>query len=201
MFGILSRPVHGHRVLRRFPTRAARNVLFRHAHRMHQCMIYCPRCRSRFDRYLRKNKSGSLKIHPSNPSIHPNRLPPFHRSRLFRTRPRSRRSVSRSRLAAANRLHPSSHRNQCKLHQRSSCPPSVKSRSQTPHRERNPGAALIFGREIQSRLAHQRRSRKRLHPKPLQSGQEKQLHKMHSGGCSKRAIPAQQEQPPQPRKS
>ena len=104
-----------------------------------------------------------------NPSIHPNRLPLFCRSRLFRKHPQLRRSVSRSRLAAANRPHLSRHHHRRKIHQRSTRPPSVKNRSQTPRRERNPSAALIFGHEKQSRSAPKRRSQKHLHQKLRQN--------------------------------
>ena len=169
--------------------------------RSHRHTTCHPRRRSRPGKPLWKHNHDALKIHPSNPSIHPNRPPQFHRSRLFRTRPRSCRSVSRSRLAAANRPHPSNHRNRRKLHQRSSYQPSVKCRSQTPHRERNPGAALIFGREIQNRSAQQRQHRKRQHRKPQQNAHEKQRHRMHRERCLKRATTARPEQPPQPRKS
>lgn len=91
-----------------------------------------------------------------NPSIHPNRLPLFCRSRLFRKHPQLRRSVSRSRLAAVNRLHPSSRQHRHKLHQWNSPPPSVKSRSQAPHRGKDPGAAFPFGQWIRNKSARQR---------------------------------------------
>ena len=168
---------------------------------LHRRTIYHPRRKSRLGKPLWKSKRSSLKIHPSNPSIHPNRLPLFHRSCLFRKRPRSRRSASRSRLAAANRPHSSNHRNRRKLHQRSSYQPSVKSRNQTPHRGNGPRAALISGREIQSKSAHQRQRRQRLHRKPRQNAHEKQQRRMHRERCLKRATTAQPEQPPQPRKS
>ena len=86
-------------------------------------------------------------------------------------------------------------------HQWSSCPPSARSRSQTPHREKNPGATFLFGQEIQSKSRLQRRSQKRLYQKLIQSVRGKQLHRMHSEKCLKRVTTAQPEQPPQPRKS
>ena len=172
--------------------------------RLHRHTIYRPYHRRRPDKSLQKNKRSSLKIHPSNPSIHPNRLTSFHRSRLFWTRLQSRRSVSRSRLAAASLHHPhrslfSQHR--CKLHQRSSRPPSVKSRSQTPHRGNGPNVAFLFVQGIRSKSAHQRRSQKRLYQKLIQSVRGKQLHRTRSGRCSKRATIVLPEQPPQLRKS
>ena len=165
----------------------------------HRRAICRPRRRSRHGKPLWKNKRSSLKIHPSNPSIHPNRLTQFCRSCLFRKHPQLRQSVSRSRLAA-NRPHLSNHHRR-KLYQRSSRPPSVKSRNQTPHREKNPGATFLFGQEIQSKSRLQRRSQKRLYQKLIQSVRGKQLHRMHSEKCLKRATTARQEQPPQPRKS
>lgn len=168
--------------------------------RSHRHMIYRPRRRCRHGNPLWKTNRSSPKAHPSNRSIHPKRLPPFHRSRLFRKRPRSRRSARRSRLAA-NRPHLSSHQHRRKLHQRSSYQPSVKSRNQTPHRGNGPRAALISGREIQSKSAHQRHSQKRLHRKPRQNAHGKQLHRTHRERCLKRATTARPEQPPQPRKS
>ena len=166
----------------------------------HRRTIYRPRRRRRPSKPLRKNKRSSLKIHPSNRSIHPNQLPPQHRSRLFWTHLRPRRSASRSQLAA-NRPHLFSRRHRRRRYHWSSRPPSARSRSQTPHRERNPGAALIFGREIQSRSAPQRSSQKRLYQKLRQNVREKQLHRMHSEKCLKRATTAHPEQPLQPRKS
>ena len=164
-------------------------------------MIYRPRRRRRHGKSLQKNKRSSPKIHPSNPSIHPNRLPQFHRSCPFRMHLRPRRSASRSRSAAANRPHLSSSRHRRKLHRRSSCPPSAKNRNQTPHREKNPGAAFLFGQRIRSRSALQKHNQKRLYQKLIQSVREKRQRRTHNGRCLKRAIPAQQEQPPQPRKS
>ena len=151
------------------------------------------------DVYKRQSKHSSHKIHPSNPSIHPNRLPLFRRSRLFRMHPRSRRSASRSRLAA-NRPHLSSHHRR-NLRQRNGRPPSVRNQNRTPHREKKTGAAFLFGQEIQSKSPLQRCSQKRLYQKLIQSVRGKQLHRMHSGKCSKRAIAARSERPPQPRKS
>ena len=167
---------------------------------MYRRMIYRPRRRRRNGKSLQKNKRSSPEIHPSNPSIHPNRLPLLHRSCLFRKRPRSRRSASRSRLAAANRPHLSSHhrRNLC---QWSSPPPFVKSRSQASYREKNLGAAFLFGQSIRNKSARQRCSQKHLHQKPLQRGHGNQLHRTHSEKYSKRATTAQPEQPLQPRKS
>ena len=168
--------------------------------RSHRNMIYRPRRRCRHGNPLWKTNRSSPKAHPSNRSIHPKRLPPFHRSRLFRKRPRSRRSARRSRLAA-NRPHLSSHQHQRTPHQRSSRPPSVKSRNQTPHREKNPGATFLFGQEIQSKSRLQRRSQKRLYQKLIQSVRGKQLHRTRSEKCLKRAIPARQEQPLRQQKS
>ncbi len=167
----------------------------------HRHMIYRPRRRRRHGKPLWKTNRSSLKIHPSNPSIHPNRLPLFCRSRLFRKHPQLRRSASRSRLAAANRPHLSSHQHQHTPHQWSSCPPSEKSRSQTPRRGNGPSAASIFGQGKQRKSAHQRQRRKRLYQKLLQSAHEKQQRRTHSGKCSKRATTGLPEQPPQPRKS
>ena len=83
-FGISSRLAHGRRVpLNHLPC-AALNVLSENAQQMHRRMIYRPRRRRRHGKPLQKSKRSSLKIHPSNPSIHPNRLPRFYRSRLFR---------------------------------------------------------------------------------------------------------------------
>ena len=130
--------------------------------RLHRRTIYRPYHRSRPGKPLWKHKYGTLKIHPSNPSIHPNQLPPFYRSRLFRTRPRSRRSVSRSRLAAVSLHHP---RRSLFSHQQSSRPPSTRNRSQTPHRGKDPSAAFLFGQEIQSKSPLQRCSQKRLYQK------------------------------------
>lgn len=92
--------------------------------RSHRHMIYRPRRRCWHGNPLWKTNRSSPKAHPSNRSIHPNRLPQFCRSRLFRKRPRSRRSASRSRLAAANRPHLSSHhrRNLCQW----SSPPAIR---------------------------------------------------------------------------
>ena len=157
--------------------------------------IYRPRRRRRHGKPLQKSKHGPLKIHPSNPSIHPNRLPPFHRSRLFQTRPRSRRSVSRSQLAAVSLHHP---RRSLFSHQWSSRPPSARSRSQTPRRGNGPSVALLFVQGIRSKSAHQRRSQKRLYQKLIQSVRGKRLHKMHRERCSKRATTGRPEQPPQP---
>ena len=168
--------------------------------RSHRRTICRPRRRSRHGKPLWKNKRSSLKIHPSNPSIHPNRLTQFCRSRLFRKHPQLRQSVSRSRLAA-NRPHLSSHQHQRTPHQWSSCPPSARSRSQTPHREKNPGAAFLFGQEIQSKSRLQRRSQKHLYQKLIQSVRGKRQRRTHSGKCSKRVTTARPEQPPQPRKS
>ncbi len=150
-------------------------------------MIYRPYRRSRPGRSLQKSKRSSLKIHPSNPSIHPNRLAPFRRSRLFQMHPRPRQSASRSRLAA-NRLHLFSRQHRRKLLQWSSRPPSAKSRSQASHREKNLGAAFLFGQEMQSRSARQRCRQKRLYQKLLQSVREKWQRRTHSGRCSKKAI-------------
>ena len=147
---------------------------------------------------MQKNKRSAPKIHPSNRSIHPNRLPRFHRSTPLPMHPRLRQSVSRSRLAAVSLHHP---RRSLSSHQRSIRPPSVKSRSQTPHREKNPGAAFLFGQEIQSKSRLQRRSQKHLYQKLIQSVRGKRQRRTHSGKCSKRATTARPEQPPQPRKS
>lgn len=101
-------------------------------------------------------KQAQLSQNPSIESIYPSEsaapLPP---QLLFRKRPRSRRSASRSRLAAANRPHLSSHhrRNLC---QWSRPPSSVKSRSQAPHRGKDPGAAFPFGQWIRNKSARQR---------------------------------------------
>ena len=141
-FGISSRLAHGRRVpLNHLPC-AALNVLSENAQQMHRRMIYRPRHRSRPDKPLQKNKRSSPKIHPSNPSIHPNRLPQFHRSTPLPMHPRLRQSVSRSRLAAVSLHHP---RRSLSSHQRSIRPPFVKSRSQASHREKNLGAAFLFG--------------------------------------------------------
>ena len=195
LFAMKSSRMHGHHAARLLQLCAARSSLFVSGQRSHGRTTCRPRHRSRPDKPLRKNKRSSLKIHPSNPSIHPNRLPLFHRSCLFRKRPRSRRSASRSRLAAANRPHLSSHQHQRTPHQWSSCPPSVKNRNRTPHREKNPGAALIFGQEIQSKSPLQRRSQKRLYQKLIQSVREKRQRRTHSGRCSKRAISVRHGQP------
>lgn len=139
-----------------------------------------------------------------NPSIHPNRLPRFYRSRLFRSRLQSRRSVSRSRLAAANRSHPRSglfSHHRCKLHQQTRRLPSVKSRSQTPHRGNAPSIVFLFIQGIRSKSAHQRQRRKRLHRKPRQNAHGKQPHRMHRERCLKRATTGRPAQPSQPRKS
>lgn len=167
---------------------------------LHRRTIYHPRRKSRLGKPLWKSKRSSLKIHPSNPSIHPNRLTQFCRSYLFPMHPRSRRSASRSR-PAANRPHLSSHQHQRTPHQWSSCPPSARSRSQTPRRGNGPSAASIFGQGKQRKSAHQRQRRKRLYQKLLQSAHEKQQRRTHSGKCSKRATTGLPEQPPQPRKS
>ena len=169
--------------------------------RLHRRTTCRPRHRSRPDKPLRKNKRSSLKIHPSNRSIHPKRLPPFHRSRLFRKPTQLRWSVRRSRLVAANRPHLSSRQHRHKLPQRNSRPPSVKSRSQTPHRGNAPSIVFLFVQGIRSKSAHQRQRRKRLHRKPRQNAHEKQQRRMHRERCLKRATTAQPEQPPQPRKS
>ena len=146
-------------------------------------------------------KQAQLSQNPSIESIYPSEpADQFCRSRLFRKHPQLRQSVSRSRLAA-NRPHLSSHQHQRTPHQWSSCPPSARSRSQTPHREKNPGATFLFGQEIQSKSRLQRRSQKRLYQKLIQSVRGKQLHRMHSEKCLKRVTTAQPEQPPQPRKS
>ena len=154
---------------------------------MYRRMTYRPRRRR--GKPLQKSKRSFLKIHPSNLSIHQNRLPPFRRSRLFRMYLRPHRSASRSRLAAANRPHLFSHRHRHTLHQWSSCPPSAKNRNQTPHREKNPGAAFPFGQKIRSRSARQRCHQKRLYQKLIQSVREKRRRRTHRGRCSKRAIP------------
>ena len=173
--------------------------------RSHQRTIYRPRHRSRHGKSLQKNKRSSLKIHPSNLSIHPNRLPRFHRSRLFRIHPQLRRSVSQPRLAAVSLHQPRrslfSHQHRRKLHQWSSRPLSVRNRSQTPHREKNPGAALLFGQEIQSKSPLQRCSQKRLYQKLIQSVRGKRQRRTHSEKCLKRATTVRPEQPLQPRKS
>ena len=168
---------------------------------MYRRMTYRPRRRRRHGKSLQKSKRSSPEIHPSNPSIHPNQLPPFHRSCPYRMHPRLRQSASRSRPAAANRFHLFSHRHRRKLHRRSSCPPSAKSRNQTPHREKNPGAAFPFGQRIRSRSALQKHNQKRLYQKLIQSVREKQRRRMHNGRCLKRVIPAQQEQPSRRQKS
>ena len=144
LFAMKSSRTHGHHAARRLQLCAAKSSLFVSGQQSHRRAIYHPRRKSRLGKPLWKSKRSSLKIHPSNPSIHPNRLPPFHRSHLFRKLPQLRRSASRSRLAAANRSHLSSHhrRNLC---QWSSPPPFVKSRSQASHREKNLGAAFLFG--------------------------------------------------------
>lgn len=168
--------------------------------RSHRHMIYRPRRRCRHGNPLWKTNRSSPKAHPSNRSIHPKRLPPFHRSRLFRKRPRSRRSARRSRLAA-NRPHLSSHQHQRTPHQWSSCPPSARSRSQTPRRGNAPDVVFLFVQEIQSRSALQKYNRKRPYRKPRQSVHEKQRRRMHSESCLKKATTGLPEQPPQPRKS
>ena len=198
-FGISSRLAHGRRVpLNHLPC-AALNVLSENAQRIRRRMIYRPYRRCRPGKSLRKSKRSSLKIHPSNLSIHPNRLSLFRRSRLFQTHLQPRRSASRSRLAAPTphrlcRKQPI-HRHRHKLRQRSSCQPSVENRNQTPHREKNPGAAFLFGQEMQSRPACQRCRQKRLYQKLIQSVREKRQRRTHSGGCSKRAISVRHGQP------
>ena len=171
----------------------------------HRRAIYHPRRKSRLGKPLWKSKRSSLKIHPSNLSIHPNRLSLFRRSRLFQTHLQPRRSASRSRLAAPTphrlRRKQPIHRHRHKLRQRSNCQPSVKNRNQTPHREKNPGAALIFGREKQCPRALQKHRRQCLYQKLIQSVREKPRRRTHSGKCSKRATTGLPEQPPQPRKS
>ena len=194
-FSISSRPARGHRVPLNHLPYAAKSRLSENAQRTHRRIIYRPCRRRRHGKYLRKSKRSSLKIHLSNPSIHPNRLAPYRRSRLFQMHPRPRQSASRSRLAAANRFRLSSRRHRHRLHQRSSCPPSVKNRNQTPHREKNPGAAFPFGQRIRSRSALQKHSQKRLYQKLIQSVREKRQRRTHNGRCLKRAIPARQEQP------
>ena len=164
----------------------------------HRRAIYHPRRKSRLGKPLQKKKRSAPKIHPSNPSIHPNRLPRFHRSRLLWKCLQLHRSASRSRLAAVSLHH---QRRSLSSHQRSSRSPSVRSRSQTPHRGNGPDATLIFGREIRSKSAHQRHNQKRLYQKMIQSVHGKQLHRTRSGKCSKRAISALPEQPPQLQKS
>ena len=164
--------------------------------RSHRHMIYHPRRRCRHGNPLWKTNRSSPKAHPSNRSIHPKRLPPFHRSRLFRKPTQLRWSVRRSRLVAANRPHLSSRQHRHKLPQRNSRPPSVENRNQTPHREKNPGAAFLFGQEMQSRPACQRCRQKRLYQKLIQSVREKRQRRTHSGKCSKRATTARPEQPP-----
>lgn len=166
----------------------------------HRRTIYRPHRRSRHGKSLQKNKRSSPKIHPSNRSIHPNRLPRFYRSRLFRKYLQSHWSASRSRLAAANRPHLSNHHRR-KLYQWSSHPPSARSRSQTPRRGNVPDVVFLFVQEIQSRSALQKYNRKRPYRKPRQSVHEKPRRRTHSEKCSKRATTARPEQPPQPRKS
>ena len=106
LFAMKSSRTHGHHAARRPRLCAARSSLFVNGQQLHRRTIYHPRRKSRLGKPLWKSKRSSLKIHPSNPSIHPNRLPLFHRSCLFRKRPRSRRSASRSRLAAVSLHHP-----------------------------------------------------------------------------------------------
>ena len=164
---------------------------------MYRRTTYRPRRRR--GKPLQKSKRSFLKIHPSNLSIHQNRLPPFRRSRLFRMYLRPHRSASRSRLAAPipHRLRRKQpiHRYRHTLHKLSNCPPSVKNRNQTPHREKNPGAAFLFGQEMQSRPARQRCRQKRLYQKLIQSVREKRQRRTHSGRCSKRAISVRHGQP------
>ena len=155
LFAMKSSRTHGHHAARRLQLCAAKSSLFVSGQQSHRRTICRPRRRSRHGKPLWKNKRSSPEIHPSNPSIHPNRLPLFHRSCLFRAHPRSRRSASRSRLAAANRPHLSSHHRR-KLCQWSSPPPFVKSRSQAPHRGKDPGAAFPFGQWIRNKSARQR---------------------------------------------
>lgn len=81
-------------------------------------------------------------------------------------------------------------------------PPTIREKPKpTAAPRENPGATFLFGQEIQSKSRLQRRSQKRLYQKLIQSVREKQLHRMHSERCLKRAIIVRSEQPPQPRKS
>ena len=137
--------------------------------RSHRHMIYHPRRRCRHGNPLWKTNRSSPKAHPSNRSIHPKRLPPFHRSRLFRKPTQLRWSVRRSRLVAANRPHLSSRQHRHKLPQRNSRPPSVENRNQTPRRGNVPDVVFLFVQEIQSRSALQKYNRKRPYRKLRQN--------------------------------
>lgn len=201
LFATQSSREHGRPVARRFRSCGAKISLS--ANRQHPLRRTIRHPLHRYSKPLRKNKSSSLKIHPS---IHPNRRPLFHRSFLLRIRPRSRRSASRSRLAAGNR-HRQFHCNlpsrqyQHKLHQQSSCPLSGKNRSQTPRRGKNSGAAWIFGRGKPRRPAPERCSLHLLYRELRRSGQKRWPHRTRSGKCFKRATSVLPEQPLQQQKS
>ena len=154
-FSISSRLVHGRRAALNFIA-AAKHSLFVSDQQSHRRAIYHPRRKRRLGKPLWKSKRSSCKVHPLNPSIHPNRLTQFCRSRLFRKHPQLRQSVSRSRLAEANRPYLSSHQHQRTPHQWSSCPPSARSRSQTPHRGNAPSIVFLFVQGIRNKSARQR---------------------------------------------
>ena len=83
LFVMESSRTHGHHAARRLQLCAARSSLFVSGQRSHRHTTCRPRRRSRPGKPLLKSKHSSLKIHLSNPSIHPPRLPRFRRSRLF----------------------------------------------------------------------------------------------------------------------
>lgn len=80
LFAMKSSRTHGHHAARRLQLCAAKSSLFVSGQQSHRRTICRPRRRSRHGKPLWKNKRSSPEIHPSNPSIHPNRLPQFHRS-------------------------------------------------------------------------------------------------------------------------
>lgn len=159
-----------------------------------------PHHRRRCGEPLQKVRLGMFKIHPSNPSIHPNRLYPFRRNRLFRRRQQPQRiTAHRYSYQLRNNHACSPHRS--RLHRQISRQPSGKEQIATPLRRKSLEAALRFGRGKPCRPTPERCSLHLLYQEPRRRGHKKWPRRTPNGRCSKRAIPARPELLSQRRKS
>ncbi len=146
-----------------------------------------------------KTSAASPKIHPSNPSIHPEPAAPgLCRSRLLLEAPAiTPELVSRLRLAAVNRFHPSSCQHRHKLHQWNSLPAIREKPKPSAAPGERPGAA--FHSDNGWNKSARQREAKNTCIKNCQSGHGNR-YTGRTAENAQRAISVLPEQPPQPRK-
>ena len=197
-FGISSRLVHGRRATLNLLTRVGRTTYPRtHVDVPPHDLPPTPQKQAR-KIFAEKQAQLSRSIHRIYPSTRIG-CPQFHRSCPFRTCLRSRQSVSRSRLAAANRPHLSSHQAPAQAPPAEQ-PPAIREKPKpNAAPRRSPGVAFLFDKRYgadqrtkgSAKTSVSKIDTKRARKAATQDAQRKML---------KRATTARPEQPPQPQK-